>query len=290
MRNDTLCKAILFGAMVLSGLSAVRAQDDGQKLVETRYETSLDIAYPVRDRTEYSDERCTLDLYRPTNRDGFATVVWFHGGGLKANSKSVPDALKEQGFAVVAANYRLHPKVRSPTYVEDAAAAVAWTVKNIASYGGDPDKVFVAGHSAGGYLTSMIGLDKSYLQAHAVDADRLAGLIPYSGHTITHFTVRSERGIDGKQPIVDKMAPLFHVRSTAPPILLITGDRELEMLGRYEENAYFWRMLKVAGQDDVHLRELQGFNHGGMAKPAHHLLIEFVKKRSRKPNPPTARR
>ena len=238
------------------------------------------ISYPVLHRTDYSAERCKLDLHRPTDLPGYATVVWFHGGGLKANSKSIPDALKEQGFAVVAANYRLHPKVDSPTYVEDAAAAVAWTFRMIASYGGDPDKIFVAGHSAGGYLTSMVGLDKSYLAAHSIDADRIAGLIPYSGHTITHFTVRKERGIDGKQPIIDSMAPLFHVRNSAPPILLITGDRELEMLGRYEENAYFWRMLKVAGHRDVVLRELQGFNHGGMAEPAHHLLIDFVRQRS----------
>ncbi|MEL6107412.1 MAG: hypothetical protein AAFU85_15335, partial [Planctomycetota bacterium] len=61
---------------------------------------------------------------------------------------------------------------------------------------------------------------------------------------------------------------------------LITGDRELEMLGRYEENAYFWRMLKVAGHPDVVLRELQGFDHGGMAEPAHGLLIKFVRERS----------
>lgn len=199
---------------------------------------------------------------------------------MKANSKSIPEPLRGQEFAIVAANYRLHPKVQAPTYIEDAAAAVAWTFKNIATYGGDPEKIFVAGHSAGGYLTSMIGFDKSYLEAHEIDADRIAGLIPYSGHTITHFTVRKERGIDGKQPVLDSLAPLFHVRKAAPPILLITGDREREMLGRYEENAYFWRMLKVVGHQEVQLLELQGFDHGGMARPAHQLLIEFVRTRS----------
>ena len=82
-------------------------------------------------------------------------------------------------------------------YIEDAAAAVAWTFKNIETYGGSPRRIYVSGHSAGGYLTSMVGLDKRWLAAHKVDADALAGLIPYSGHTITHFTVRAERGIDG---------------------------------------------------------------------------------------------
>lgn len=271
----------LAAAILLSPRCEAQPLKQAQAPPLPTYEIRRDIAYSVLQRTEYSDQRCKLDLYRPLQREGFATVVWFHGGGLKANSKSIPKALKEQGFAVVAANYRLHPRVNSPVYVQDAAAAVAWTFKNIASFGGDPDKIFVAGHSAGGYLTSMIGLDKSYLAAHGIDADRIAGLIPYSGHTITHFTVRRERGIDGKQPVVDAMAPLYHVRDSTPPILLITGDRELEMLGRYEENAYFWRMLKVAGHEQVQLRELQGFDHGGMAKPAHHLLIEFVSDRSR---------
>jgi hypothetical protein len=102
-------------------------------------------------------------------------------------------------------------------------------------------------------------------------------LIPYSGHTITHFTVRGERGIDGKQPIIDEMAPLFHVRKDAPPLLLITGDRELEMLGRYEENAYLWRMMKLVGHPNVELFELDGYDHGGMAKPSHPLLLKFVR-------------
>ena len=77
----------------------------------------------------------------------------------------------------------------------------------------------------------MVGLDKRWLKDRDIDANRIAGLIPFSGHTITHFTVRKERGIDGTQPVVDDLSPLFHVRSDAPPLLLITGDREMEMLG-----------------------------------------------------------
>ena len=150
--------------------------------------------------------------------------------------------------------------------------------KNIKKYGGSPKHIYVSGHSAGGYLTSMVGLDKRWLAAHKIDANAIAGLIPYSGHTITHFTVRKERGIDGKQPILDDMAPLFHVRKDAPPLLLITGDRELEMLGRYEENAYMWRMMQVVEHPDTKIMELDGYNHGQMAKPAHPLLLRFIKR------------
>ena len=124
----------------------------------------------------------------------------------------------------------------------------------------------------------MIGLDARWLRAYDIDFKQIAGLVPYSGHTITHFTVRAERGIDGKQPIIDDMAPLFHVRKDAPPLLLITGDRDQEMLGRYEENAYLWRMMQVVGHADCELFELEGFDHGGMAKPAHSLLLKFVQR------------
>ena len=251
---------------------------------EVTYSTAGDILYREgADLTDYARERCRLDVYHPS-KPGFATIVWFHGGGLKGGNRSIPRQLQRQGVAVVPVNYRLHPTVKSPTYVEDAAASVAWVLRHIEKYGGDPKRVFVSGHSAGGYLTSMIGLDKRWLAKHKLDANKIAGLIPFSGHTITHFTVRAERGIAGEQPVVDDMAPLFHVRKDAPPILLITGDRELEMLGRYEENAYLWRMMRVVGHKDVNLYELDGYNHGQMAGPAFPLLLRFVQQKTGTPD------
>lgn len=248
------------------------------------YKIASDILYRSNSNlTDYMKAQCRLDLYYPTQTKDFATVVWFHGGGLKAGKRVIPKALREQGIAIVAASYRLHPQVKAPAYIEDAAAAVAWTFQNIASFGGSPQRIFISGHSAGGYLTSMIGLDKRWLHVHQLDANQIAGLIPFSGHAITHFTVRNERGIDDKQPIIDEMAPLYHVRDDAPPMLLITGDRDLEMLGRYEENAYLWRMMQVVGHPDTELRELDGFNHGQMAAPAHELLLQFLDRTKDKP-------
>jgi acetyl esterase/lipase len=228
------------------------------------YETMENVHYysdAVIGADIYMQERCVLDIYYPTNETGYATIVWFHGGGLKGGSKYIPDRLKDQGLAVVAVNYRLYPKAKSPSYLEDAAAAVAWTFNHIEALGGDPDKIFVAGSSAGGYLTAMIGLDKSWLAAYDIDADRIAGLEPLAGQMFTHFTVREERGIDSTTIVVDELAPLSHLRADAPPILLVTGDRNKEMLGRYEENAYLYRMLKVVGHPDVQLLELDGYGH-----------------------------
>ncbi len=243
------------------------------------YTTVNDIAYYYEEYTKdaYVIERCKLDLYYPEDSENFSTIVWFHGGGLRAGNKSIPEQLKKQGIAIAAVNYRLYPKVKCPEYIRDAAAATAWIMKNISKYGGDTNAVFASGHSAGGYLTSMIGLDKKWLNEFGVDADRLAGLIPFSGHTITHFTVREERGIPGEQPIIDEYAPLFYVRNDAPPLILITGDRNLEMLGRYEENAYMYRMMKVVGHKSTEIFEIQGFDHGGMAVPAYSILLGKIK-------------
>ncbi len=84
----------------------------------------------------------------------------------------------------------------------------------------------------------MVGFDKQWLAAHNIDANRIAGLAPLSGQMITHFTVRKENGIEDTRPVINEFAPLNHIRNDSPPILLVTGDRELELLARYEENAY----------------------------------------------------
>ncbi|MCP9236490.1 alpha/beta hydrolase [Lewinella sp. JB7] len=166
-----------------------------------------------------------------------------------------------------------------PTCTRDAVAAVAWTLRNIADYGGDPRRIYVSGHSAGGYLTSMVGLDTTYLGEFGLHPDSLAGLIPFSGHTITHFTPRQERGLQWNDIVVDRYAPIQHLRPGAPPLLLITGDRERELFGRYEENAYFWRMLRLSGQERTWLYELEGFDHGNMVVPATLLTLDFVRGR-----------
>ncbi|MCM8531940.1 MAG: alpha/beta hydrolase fold domain-containing protein [Lentisphaeraceae bacterium] len=245
------------------------------------YSLEKDILYRSGELTDYQKERCRLDIYKP-NKKGFSTVVWFHGGVLQAGNKSVPKKLQEQGIAVIAVNYRFSPKVKVKDCIEDAAAAVAWVFQNIERHGGDASKVFISGHSAGGYLASMIGLNKKYLNSHQIDTNRIAGLIPLSGHTITHFTRRKELKINGKTPIIDEFAPLFYVRKDAPLLVLITGDREIEMLGRYEENAYMYRMMKVNGHKETYLYELDGHNHGEMVPPALLILLKHVRALSKK--------
>lgn len=245
---------------------------------ETEYQNRFNIPYysdSLNQSDEYIKERCVLDIYYPKNIKKFPTVIWFHGGGLTGGEKEIPEVLREKEFCVVAVNYRLSPKVKAPMYIEDAAAAVSWVFNNINNYGGDTSIIFVSGYSAGAYLTLMVGLDKSWLEVHNIDANRIAGLISLSAQAITHFTIRSEKGIPGTQPIIDNLAPLFHVSSDAPPLLLITGDRELELFGRFEENSYLARMMKIVGHKNTKLYEMGGYDHG-MTLPAFPLLIKEV--------------
>lgn len=235
------------------------------------YKIESDISYSSNNDS-YSIERCKLDVYHPKDTTSLPVIVWFHGGGLTGGERFIPTELKESGYVIVAPNYRLLPGVEIADCIDDAAAAVAWTFKNIRNYGGDPDKIFVSGHSAGGYLTSMIGFEKKWLERYGIDADSIKGLIPYSGQSITHFALRQSKGISELQPVIDEYAPIYHIRKDAPPYIIITGDREIELLGRYEESAYLWRLLKLIGHPDVLIYEIDGYDHGQMVHPAHHIL------------------
>ena len=111
------------------------------------YRTVKNIAYRDAGGDRNIDTMCRLDLYYPADKEGFSTVIWYHGGGLTGGRREIPEALKEKGFAVVGVEYRLSPHVKVADCVDDAAASAAWVVKHIAEYGGDPRRIFVAGQT-----------------------------------------------------------------------------------------------------------------------------------------------
>lgn len=262
-----------FVAIMAWALVAVAAQAQ-----ELKYEETKDVSYiSAADTSAYRRARCKLDIYRPANAaKPFKTIVWFHGGGLTGGSKEIPAEFKRQGIAVVAPNYRLSPRAQNPDYTVDAAEAVAWTVAHIAEYGGDPRQIYVSGHSAGGYLTLMLALAKEYLARFSVDADSIAGYFPIGGQTATHYTIRRERGISFTSPIVDKYAPLNNVRKIHTKLALITGDRALEQMGRYEENLYLKSVLEGIGNAAIPIHELSGFDHGASARPGRLLVLQYI--------------
>ncbi len=240
------------------------------------YKWARDVAYSVK-TDAYALERLKLDVYYPDGQKDNPVVVWFHGGGLEAGAKEVPTELRRKGYVVVGVNYRLLPKVTVDKTIDDAAEAVAWVMHHIGEYGGSPRKVFVTGHSAGGYLSMMLCLNKAWLARYGVDADSIAAYIPFSGQAITHYNVRKMQGIDALQPTIDQYAPLYWVRKDCPPFILICGDRELELYGRYDENQYLARMMKLVGHPHTILYELDGFDHGTMVHPAFGLLEKHIR-------------
>ena len=227
---------------------------NAQKSISSDEVTTSNIQYK-NGKDTYIKERCKLDICYDKSKKNSPVVVWYHGGGLTSGQKEIPGLLKKQGFVVVGVNYRLLPKVKIDECLDDCAAALAWVFQNISQYGGDAKKIFVSGHSAGGYITTMLGLDKTWLSRYGVDANNIAGLIPFSGQMISHFAYRKMNGIDNLQPTIDKYAPLYHVRKDAAHLVLITGDRNIELFGRYEENAYMWRMMNLIGRPDTQDRK-----------------------------------
>ena len=263
-------KRILLLAVALVASVALYAQE---------YKFSREINYRTDD--EYATKMCRVDIAAPEGAKDAPVIVWFHGGGLTGGKKQIPQAILKDGCVVVGVGYRLSPNVKVTQIVDDAACAVAWVFNNIEKWGGNPESIYIAGHSAGGYLVTMVGLEKARLERYGIDANRLKGIIPFSGQAITHFEERRSRGIVNTQPIVDELSPLFHVRGDSAPILILSGDREMEMLGRYEENAYMWRVFQLVGHKDATLYELDGYGHN-MCEPAYPLLMRFVRDHEKK--------
>lgn len=235
--------------------------------------------YPADQPVADPDKRCVLDLRIPQDQKGFATLVWFHGGGLSGGQKEFPH-FNGKGVALVAAGYRLAPPAKCPEFIEDAAAAVAWTVKHIAVYGGDPKKVFVGGHSAGGYLTLMLGMDPEWLKPYGLTPVSLAGLLPVSAQVTTHFHVKELRGITGDPlvPVIDDFAPLHFVSKNLPPICIITGDRRLEWPCRVEENELLAATLRKLGHPDVEFHENQDLDHATVTHAATTIMPVFIER------------
>lgn len=174
--------------------------------------------------------RQRLDVYTPA--DGAAphpVVVFIHGGSWQAGSKDqyrfVGAALASQGIVAVVINYRLNPEVRFPVFVEDAAAAVAWTLRNAGAYGGDPRRVFVMGHSAGAHSAVLLGLDPRYLAAAGASTHDLRGVIGLSGPYDFGIDSAPLRAIFGGADFPSTQ-PVRQARGDAPPLLLIHGTAD----------------------------------------------------------------
>lgn len=146
-------------------------------------------AQPVTRDIPYgrTSERQVLDVYAPGGAKDLPVVFWIHGGGWQAGDKTMvalkPKAFTEAGFVFVSISYRLLPNVDMGALTKDVADALGWVHKNIATYGGDPSRLLVMGHSAGGQLAALMCTDDRYVKAEGFSLSLIKGCVPVDADT-----------------------------------------------------------------------------------------------------------
>jgi acetyl esterase/lipase len=153
-------------------------------------------------------ERQILDIYSPKDAKDLPVVFWIHGGGWQTGDKTSvqekPQAFMDRGFVFVSTNYRLLPSVEMETIIRDVAKSLGWVHKHIGEYGGDPNRIFVMGHSAGAQLAALVSIDDRYLKAEGVPFRVLKGCVPVDGDTYDVpaiiETAETRRRVHGQPP------------------------------------------------------------------------------------------
>jgi len=180
----------------------------------------------------YADRsRRTLDVYRPADSVAAPVVIFFYGGAWRSGSKGlyryVGKALAQRGYVAVVPDYRVYPEVCYPEFLDDAALAVRWVKDNVSCFGGDPDKIFLKGHSAGAHIAAMLAIDARWLRAVGLSPGRdIAGLIgiagPYDYMPLRDKVLMTIFGGENRP----ETHPISHVAPGAPPALLMTGSSD----------------------------------------------------------------
>jgi len=162
-------------------------------------------------------------------------IIFVHGGSWASGSPDDYDfiarALVPEGFVVALAGYRLHPKVEFPAMLEDTASAIAWVKANIATHGGDPERIILAGHSAGAYNVVMSALDTRWLEREGLSGDDIKAFIGLAGpYDFYPFDSDSTIASFGNAKDPEGTQPINAVRGDAPPMLLIHGEKDTTVL------------------------------------------------------------
>lgn len=176
------------------------------------------------------DERQRLDVYTPKNAKNRPIIVFWYGGGWEDGRKSqyrfVGAALADAGYVAVLPDYRLYPQVKFPAFVQDGASALGWVVSHAEEIGGDPRRIFVAGHSAGAHLAAMLAYDRSRLERAGLPATVVRGFIGLSGPYALDPNTDTYRAIFGAPYTLADWQPVQLAQAGAPPALLLHGESD----------------------------------------------------------------
>jgi acetyl esterase/lipase len=214
--------------------------------------------------------RQMLDIWAPDTAqqgDRLPVIVFFYGGGWNSGERAsygfVGRALAQKGFVVVIPDYRLTPKAHWPDFLEDSAAAVAWTHRYIDGLAGDPDRIALMGHSAGAYNAVMLALDPTWLRAAKSDPAILRGVAGLAGPY--DFLPMEKGGLAdkamGKVKPAEKTQPIAHARGDAPPLWLASGEEDATVRPRNSQNLA--AAIEKAGGSAT-LRLYPGIGHTGI--------------------------
>lgn len=183
----------------------------------------------VNDLAYGADPRQKLDLYVPDHPNG-TVLVFFYGGGWQSGNKAMYPAFGQafaaQGILTAVADYRLHPQVRYPAFIEDSAKATAYVRAHAAQYGGDAKKLFISGHSAGAYNAMMLAADPKYLKAAGTDLNQVCGVIGIAGpYDFLPLTDPSYIATFEGNNRPDTQ-PITYIDGKRPPMLLAYGTSD----------------------------------------------------------------
>jgi acetyl esterase/lipase len=217
---------------------------------------------------DYEGGKDLLDIYMPDGAEDVPVVVFFHGGGLYSGDRSygylVAYRLLPLGIGVVSPSYRLTPTVMHPAHVQDAAAATAWVIENIARFGGDPENVYVAGHSSGGYLAALLAVDPAYLGDHGLTPASVRGSIPISAFLyVEEIAADRPKDVWGTDPadwLAASVTP--HISRAKGRMLLIYADGDSEW--RRKQNDRFGAAVRAAGNNGVQVVEVPNRDHSSL--------------------------
>ena len=232
-----------FIAASLALASSVLAACSGAQIINA---ITPDSGYVLTPDLAFGDQGLKLDVYTPQQAVHAPVLVFFYGGSWqtgetldKSAYKFVGQALAQQGYVAVIADYRLYPQVKYPAFLSDCAQAVKWAHDNAATYGGDPGKLVLMGHSAGAYNAAMLALDPDYLRAAGADRAWVRGMVglagPYDFLPITDPTLQTLFGPREQWP---QTQPINHVDGHGPPMLLMAGDADDIVFVKNTNNLY----------------------------------------------------